>query len=58
MALKNDQSVNEGENAKARKRLYGIVFGDCLLIYVDRSGLIVHEGHAIIRCLWQANLAV
>lgn len=48
----------EISEAKKRTTVYGIVFGDCLLIYVDRTGLIVHEEYAIIRCLWQANLVV
>lgn len=35
---------------------YRIVFADCLLIDVLCRGLIVHEGYAIIRCLWRGNL--
>lgn len=41
-----------------KREFYQIVFGNCLLIYFDRSDLIDHEGYAIIRCLWQGNLAV
>lgn len=48
-----------GTSAKMRgpkRELYQIAFGDWVLIYFERSDLIVHEGYAVIRSLMAGYL--